>query len=147
MFSVDYSDRFSEGKLVYVSSDFSFDTLNCQTQFFSSVLINYIQIEFSMDNESIAVWGLSPQSSWRRCHVAKPESQPGRLRLLEALLPGVSIRIADYWPMIYDTSSGWLYVGQDEKEPIDQSIEFLSGCVAGLREDQICGLWLHPEFQ
>jgi hypothetical protein len=111
--------------------------------------LNDINIELSEDGEVVGIWGLSPQSSWQRGYVAKPESQSGRLRLLDTLTPGVSIRVTqpgDYWPVIYDLSSGWLHIGPGESEP-DQAIEFLSGCVLGLRERQICGLWLHPEFQ
>lgn len=149
MFSHVPADRFSEGKLVYVSDDLSFDTVDRRTQGVSSILINDINIELSGGGEAIAVWGLSPQSSWQQGNVAKPESQLGKVLFRHALTPGVSIRVtrpSEYWPVTYDPSSGWIYVGLDSGVP-NRAIEFVSACVVGLREGQVCGLWLHPEFQ
>lgn len=74
------NDGLSEGKLVYLPDDLSFDTIKRKTSGVSSVLVNDINIEFSEDNEAVAIWGLCPHSSWRKGSVPKPISQPGRLR-------------------------------------------------------------------
>ena len=144
-----HADAFLKGKLIYVSNDLSFNTLDRQTQGVTSILINDINIDLSEDGEAVAIWGLSTKLSWQQGYVEKPESQPGRLRILDTLTPGVSIRVTqlgNYWPVIYDPSSGWLRIGPEESVS-DQAIEFLSGCVLGLFKKEICSLWLHPEFQ
>jgi hypothetical protein len=149
MFSPIDTNEFLKGKLIYMSSELAFDTLDRQTPGVSSVLVNYINIELSEDGEAVAIWGVSPQSSWQRGNVVKPKSHPGRLQFMNTFIPGVSIRATqpgDYWPVIYDLSTGWLRIGREGSAP-DVAIEFLSGCVLGLRDAQICNLWLHPEFR
>ena len=141
--------QLSDGKLVYVPSDFSFDTINRRISSVTSLLVNYINVDFSVDRKAVAIWGLCPQSSWRQGCVTSPDSQSGELQLQEDLTPGVSIRITrlgEYWPVTYDLSSGWLCVRQEKIMP-DQAVEFVAGCVVGLQKEKICGLWLYPEFQ
>lgn len=143
------NDRLLEGKLIYLPNDLSLDTINRQTQGATSILVNDINIELSEEGEVVAVWGLCPHSSWRKGSVPKPNSQSGRLRLDEDIIPGVSIRVTslgEYWPVTFDSSSGWLHVGQ-ETLANDQAIEFVEGCIIILREGQIVGLWLHPDYQ
>jgi hypothetical protein len=143
------NDRLSGGKLIYLSSDFSFDTINRQTSGVTSLLVNDINIEFSEDYEAVAIWGLCPRSSWRKGSVPKPVSQSGRLRFEGELTPGVSIRVTrsgENWPVTFDPSSEWLHIGQ-ETLAYDQAIEFIEGCIVILREGEIIGLWLHPDYQ
>jgi len=146
MFKFALTNQILEGKLIYISDDFSFDTINRQISGVTSVIVNDIQIDISIDHLVIAVWGICPHTVWQPGHVPKPVSQIGRLWLEKDITPGVSIRVtklSEYWPITFDQFSGWLRVGQDALKG-DQSIEFIEGCVAILREGQIVGLCLHP---
>ena len=140
-------DWLFQGTLIYLPSELSFDTINRKIAGVASVLVNDINIEFSENREAVAVWGLCPLSSWNRGSVPEPASRSGRIRVEEELTPGIAIRATPpgtYWPVTFDEASGWLYVGQEMLSG-DQAIEFLEGCVVGLRHGKIVGLFLHPE--
>ena len=77
--------QLSDGKLVYVPSDISLDTINRRISGVASLLVNYINVDFSVDHKAVAIWGLCPQSSWQQGHVTNPESQSGELQLQEDL--------------------------------------------------------------
>ena len=149
MFTFTLANQLLEGKLVYISDDFSFDTINRQIPGATSVLVNDIQIEISIDRLAIAIWGMCPHTTWQQGRVPKPISKIGRLWFEGDLTPGVSIRVTrpgEYWPVTFDPSSGWLHIGQETLAD-DQAIEFVEGCIVILREGEIIGLWLCADYQ
>lgn len=63
---VDFSPS-SEKKnqfLEYIISDFSFITQNTTSEFFSSLLINDINIAFDANGAAFSIFGISPFSKW-----------------------------------------------------------------------------------
>lgn len=149
MFRFTPSNKISEGELIYVPEDFSLDTINRNISGVASVLINDVQIEIGADHLMIAVWGICPHTTWRQGDVSVPMSQRGSLWFEGDLTPGISIRVTQpgaYWPVTFDSSSGWLHIGQ-EIIAHDQAIEFVEGCIALLREREMVGLYLRPDYQ
>jgi hypothetical protein len=149
LFTFTLATQLLDGKLVYVPDDFSFDTVNRQVPGATSILVNDIQIEISIDHLAIGIWGMCPHTTWQQGSVPKPTSKIGRLWFEGELKPGISIRATrpgKYWPTTFDPSSGWLHVGHDTLAD-DQAIEFVEGCIVDLRGGKIIGLRLHPARQ
>ncbi len=138
-----------DGRLVYIPEEFSLDTINRKILGVTSVLVNDIQIEISIDRLAIAIWGACPHPKWKKGKLNKPISQIGKLWFDGDFTPGVSIRVTksgEYWPVTFDPTSGWIHLGK-ERLADDQTIEFVEGCIVVLRDDEIVGLWLHPDYQ
>jgi hypothetical protein len=143
------TNKKTQGKLIYVSQDLSFDTKNRKDSIGASILINDINIEFSDKNEAVSVWGLCPQSSWKEANIKKPFKKVGKIKSFEKLTPGISIRqnpSDQYWPVLFDQRSGWLYLGEKITNNLTENIEFIEGCVVGLQDGKIMCLWLKPEI-
>ena len=148
MFRSTVANQLLEGKLVYSADDFSFDTINRRIPGATSVLVNDIQIELSIDHLAIAVWGMCPHTTWKKGHVFKPMSKLGSLWFEGDLTPGISIRVtqpSEYWPVIFDPHSGWLNIGHGLLAD-DHAIEFVKGCIVTLRGGEIANLFLQPEI-
>ena len=149
MFRSTAANRLLDGKLVYIAEDYSFDTIYRSTPGATSILVNDIQIEISIDKLVVAIWGMCPHTTWKEGHVYKPTSMVGNLWFDEELTPGISIRVTqpnEYWPVIFDPHSGWINIGNGLIEN-DFAVEFVKGCVVSLREGKVASLFLHPQIQ
>jgi hypothetical protein len=140
----------SEGRLVYRPDEYSFDFLPLPVGG-RSIGIGDLQLGVDESGRVVSVWGLCPYPSWKAARLTgPPRIRAGlvadgidRLRLGESMPLEAVLR----WPVSHDSSSGWVCVGAPDQALYDRCVEFATGCVAALAEDNLVALWLHPEHE
>ena len=133
--------------LEYIRSDFSFATLNSGNKFFSSILINDINIAFDANDVAFSIFGISPFSKWESGNVLVPQASFGSLVIRGDLIAGVSYRvnsIDEYWNIVFDKRSGWIEVKNFYTDC--KFVKIFEGAVIGVNCGDIIGLWLRPHM-
>jgi hypothetical protein len=139
------------GQLTYVLGDYAFDFLPHQTAN-GTVLIRDIQMSFIIDSEgrksATQIWGYHPfHLIYRKKELCIPNFVTGNLIILdETLEEGDIIRLegSEEWYTCYDSSTGWLCVGDEILNKDDIAVEFATNIIAVLRHKQLISLWLKP---
>ncbi|GAA1628080.1 hypothetical protein GCM10009744_14950 [Kribbella alba] len=113
----------------------------------SSVSIGTLQLEVASGSGVVLyAWGLHPRTQWKNGNVSAPEAKPGVVRLDANFDAGVSISRAPVggWTTVFDPTTGWIRVAEDESQDDDLTVEVASGVVLGERRGKLCSIWLHP---
>lgn len=149
MFSLIKIDVLGRKRITYSICDNFLDSPNSSAPAFASFLVNDLNIEFDDAGGATSIWGYFPRAAWKDGVFIVPSNFPGRLVTSESLAQGVSRRITpaeSFWPILFDSRTGWIQVAPNESIPVDCAVQFVSGCVVGLSGGKISGLWLKPEF-
>ena len=133
-------------KLVFRSEEQSFDIEHHSGQGFTSILINYINIEVTEEGHLSYVWGVCPLENAIET-TKKPENivQKGLVfKPHKELVPGISIKINedDFWQPFINHNDGWVCIGNPDSK--GEMIEFVNNCIAVLKAGQLKSLWLKP---
>jgi hypothetical protein len=96
-----------------------------------------------------SVWGYFPREGWKSVRFSQPSAPEGSLevifdRTVEAG-SSYSLGIANVWPRLFDEQTGWVVARTTQTSSVEY-VEFLRGVLAGLAEDRLVELWLHPIF-
>lgn len=133
--------------LEYIISDFSFITQNTTSEFFSSLLINNINIAFDADGVAFSIFGTSPFSRWQSGDFLVPQANSGSLIFRGKFTPGISYRvnpIDKYWKVIFNKKNGWLEIKDFYINC--EFVKIFDGAIIGINCGNITGLWLRPHM-
>lgn len=113
--------------------------------------IDTLQISVSLERRSlIVVEGYCPSEGWIARRLPMPTAQPSQIvvEFGQKVETGLTYRFRDgtRWQRYYDSSNRWLYIGPEDTVGTGVCYEFAEQTFAVLRENQLCGLWLRPEF-
>ena len=134
------------GCLKYINEEFSFNTVNSDELYSSSLLINDINIVLNKDGLAVSIFGLAPFMRWIDGSIVVPQSIFMDLRVSSPIIPGVSYRINDIpWKVTWDKKNGWIEI-KDDRSLCEEYVNILDDVIVGIRDSNIVGLWLHPEF-
>ena len=135
--------------LVYDEEGYSFGVEPFQSNIgFSSLSINYLQIEIDYDKRIVYVWGCEPLIQYERTNLfpEKYEKKDLVAVISRELIPGISIALDkdQEWPTYINKEMGWVCVG-DPTIKDRRLIEFAPDCVAALdTQNEMVAIWLHP---
>jgi hypothetical protein len=113
----------------------------------ASLLVDDVQIEIDEAGRALWIWGLCPHLSWvPRNEVVPPPAKEGVLQALldQEVIPGVSRRIAEAWPITASTRHRWLCIGNlgvAETDALD-AVEFATDTVAVLSAGKLEAIWV-----
>jgi hypothetical protein len=146
------------GELTYVRSDASFLFLPAQRAELEeraaggvwAAQIGTLQVAVSvLRNEALYADGLHATALWadRVCGVPNAPEGAAFLRPPTAIGSGIGVSIAGVaqWRTVFDASTGWVRVGEDE-DPDDMAVMIASGVVLGSKDGHLHSLWLRPRF-
>lgn len=148
------------GRLLYRPEEYSFDFVppagmelqdRIGTDGTASIAIGTLQLEVSITTGVVLfAWGYHPYVSWREQGLESPDAESGCLKLksTDGLLSGVSYDIGSStnWRTSFDRATNWVRIQADDTVGADQFVQFASDTIAGLRNEELVELWLHPTF-
>lgn len=160
-YTIDTDEPALKGKLIYHVQDHSFDfepeslvTLQQRVGFVgtTSLLINSMQLEVGIETGILLyVWGYYPRYHWKQAKLSPPSPCVGMIRagLESPFEEGISISIEPMiqWTTHYDSSSGWICIGDSTIPPTHEPIEFATFVIAVIEKTNLHALWLHPAFE
>lgn len=116
---------------------------------FTSLSINYLQIEIDCDKRIVYVWGCEPLIEYKETNNFPDFYEDKDLIALidKDIIPGVSISLdkEKKWPTYVNKKLGWVCIG-DPAIKDRRLIEFAPDCVAALDNDsEMVAIWLHPK--
>lgn len=117
----------------------------------ASVTINYLELMLDEEEQWVVfVTGYCPPQGWDPAILRPRSTRRASLRAVldRPMVPGVSIALdpsEGRWPVLVDTQSGWIRIGQGRPEEDREGVEFAPGAVAVLEDGRLVALWLHPE--
>ncbi len=117
----------------------------------ASLSIQTLQIEIGVATGCLLYpRGYFPCPNWVQADLVTPAFKRGVLQSFpdRPFERGIAtdIRCDGQWISTFDRELGWLRVADDGYRGKLQFIEFASDCVAGIDNDRIRELWLHPEW-
>lgn len=128
--------------IIYDSAEYSIRSEPRPMMGFTSLLVNDLNIELNEAGQFVYIWGLCPLHSAIPKDISFPEPQKKNLFYVadKPLISGVSERInpGNRWPIYFDKNNS--LVCFSELRGNAEAIEFASGCVAFLENDQLLGL-------
>lgn len=134
--------------LIYRDDDYSFDIEPLDGSGDSSIMINDLQLEIDYDGKIIYVWGYCPLIKYEETNeIPKNYKSNSLVALLDKPpIPGISYRLneKERWPIYINKKKGWVCIG-NPRSLGEQSIEFISNCVAVLDKQEIVAIWLKPK--
>lgn len=148
-----------QGEVVYRAYEYSFDfkvkseselTSRAGSKGTTSLVVGTLQIEVGIETgAALFVWGLHSHSTqWLRDRLPGISPEEGCLKVLfdEEPVIGVSQGLAEVgeWQTIYDANTGWLCVRSNEHDVAESYVEFAQNTIAGLGNEKLVSLWLHP---
>jgi len=142
------------GQPQYIVEDWSFyyDIQACYipTVHLSCLVIGTIQLHINTDTNFCAfIDGYCPYGLWQPVSLIVPDYSPGLLKTRpdEELVVGVGYGIEYMVPpeIWFDTTNGWWCIGRKEHPAGSQAVEFATGCVAVVVDEQLVSLWIRPE--
>jgi hypothetical protein len=114
----------------------------------ASILVNDVNLEIDEEGNVLYVWGLAAKIAWDDTDKSPPGFiQSGIGCILDKVMPGISIRRNKIgsWPMFFNKSINWFFIGEDINYKGFEYIEFAQNCVAILSDSgELKGLWLRP---
>ncbi|HHT7755649.1 TPA: hypothetical protein ACT2GM_001647 [Streptococcus suis] len=149
MFGFIIVDKIGEEKLVYIKSEYSFDTIPTVNSD-GYILVDNLQIGFNMTTGYFTqLFGYFPQLLFcEKKDFLIPNAQKGILTLdieNSILSSGDSIRLkmSEEWVTLYSEKMNYVYFGKEVLSQCIEYIEFCSGCIAGIaKTGDLEGLWL-----
>lgn len=144
-FEVAEDGRLQNGSVIYRDHDFSFDVEPAPIRGFSSFLVNDLSLEVDEEGNLLSVWGLCPHPRWQQGIVQPPKATTGaiRIRANSPLSRGISTSLTgeSRWPIVYDSESGWLAIGDPQDAEV--FVSFVDGAVLGINGgNDLKSLWL-----
>lgn len=116
----------------------------------ASVSIGSLQIEVaSGTGDVLFAWGLHPRTRWTDGKVTVPATKPGIVRLDADFARGTSIALAPVgkWITVFDPTTGWVRVVEDQSQSDDLVVEVATGVLLGERRGELSSVWLHPSIE
>jgi len=114
---------------------------------FTSIQINYLQIEVDADGELLYAWGLCPEVG-SRLTAERPRdfiSRKVTVKTDKEVIPGVSILLAKNWPVYVNPEERWVCVGEPARfSSLSVAVQFAPNSIVVLEDGQLVGLWLRP---
>lgn len=146
------------GLLTYSESDQSFsfapdasdkgvpETLGGTT----SLVLDTLQLETDAETGRVLYpWGFLPRGSWQSAELQLPPAEDGVCTAHldgDELVPGVSERVsASDWVAEFDAARGILRVSTS-LGAVETLTRIADGAYVGIHLDQLCELWLLPEY-
>ena len=137
-----------EGKLIYTKYDYSFDFLpNVSADY--SILIGYINLTFNSETKlARQIWGYEPYTVWKSRKLTPPNSIKTGLVIEDDIESGDARRIIEAGELksYFDSSNGWICIGDTFIDIDEDVIEFATNTIVVLKNKKIKSLWLKPEF-
>jgi hypothetical protein len=147
MFKLCETESIQHGDLLYVEEDYSFVFSPSSRSSVTSIVIDTLQLMIDKDGLILEVRGYCPYFNWTKIDISPPSYIQGSLAVqLDEIIPGVSEQLVSgkEWPVSVNSKNSWICVGETLIEGDVMAVEFASGCVAVLLEEQIKAIWLHP---
>ncbi|HEX7801987.1 MAG TPA: hypothetical protein VF471_04440 [Pseudoxanthomonas sp.] len=146
-------DVFCHGRIAYDLPEEMIETYNISQAGFASILINDLNLEFDASGRIFSIWGYFPKNDWNEEAVSRPMSVRGIVRIDPPVSAGISRRVTEigaFWPIKYDQSTGWIYVGEyglhEAEGGHGEYIEIFENAILRLKAESIVGLWMKPEI-
>ena len=155
------NEKIPHGALVYNLREYAFgfeptsyiETVPCIGDMSTSLALNTVQIEIGIETCRFCyTWGycylqeithgiLDP-GPYIKGHVVVRSDRP--------FIPGVSVDLnkAGKWPVVYDSFTGWVCIGETTETTDAKSVEFATNQIAKIdTSGKLVSLWLHPVIQ
>ena len=144
-----------EGTSRYVIEDHAFDfsprdaikprALGAHT----SLVVGTLQLEVDIESSTcLYLWGYCPRGLWTKSSLTAPTSRFGLLKVVTSarLQPGVSVGLEGTVEskLQFDPISGWFCMGRPNVGSECRSVEFASGCLAVVENEELRALWIRP---
>lgn len=144
-FSINFDSINETKSLIYRVDESSYDMLPHINETNFHILINYIDLTVDENNHVVELRGYSPYESWIKSNCKAPILHQGILKVETLKEPGFSYRIDDKeWPVYFNVDEGWVCIGSPEK--CENSVEFISNCIAVIDQGKLVSIWLKPKF-
>jgi len=135
----------AKGHVFYNSADKGFDTFY-DIKSDITLLVSYVQIGFDVDDMCAnQIFGLSPAYSWIKCNLSAPsKSAKCALKLEEDFDYGTwRLDKGNEWKCYFDSTSGWVCVGNPDLEVDTINVNFIDNAIAVLSsEGELLSLWI-----
>ena len=144
-FDIEYTSDSEQGKLIYDTEEYSFDTEPSIHETNFDVVINKLNLTVIDDNRVVQVWGFCGYNEWVQSNDLVPTSNKGVLKVIGDLEGGLSYRVGkNNLTTFVNTQIGWICIGDPKKS--GNAVEFMNGCVAVINDDnEFSSLWLKPD--
>ena len=146
------------GRLLYVARDYAINFMPISSAELRrrrgefgefTVGVDTLQLVAGLETRQlVSAWGYFPRPGWKAAKLGPPPARGGAVMVELSWEP----ENADYeipgtraWKRFFDASTGWVMAG-DGLDQRAQYIEFLQGAVLAIRDEELVGIWLHPEF-
>ena len=98
---------------------------------------------------ALFVWGLhSHISQWRRDHLSAVPAKRGGIRVIFDEEPAIGISqglaAVGEWHTAFDANTGWICISSNQYDSAEHYIEFAENIVAGVSNEKLVSLRLHP---
>ena len=129
------------GKITYFPNEFSFQT-EPRPSFWTSVLVDSLEIMLDSDGRITGVWGFCPHTCWKSSNLVLPESRYGgvmceKFPTFDSRIP---VCIANNWEIYCDSFQGWIRIGNAYERC--QHIEVVSGLVLAIDCCVLRNVWI-----
>lgn len=148
MFKVNSTGAKIQGQLVYTKREYSFDFKPARA---ADIILMIGYLNLGIDSETMLaqqVWGYNPYTAWSEKKLSVPNSLVGELCLEKEFQAGSSKKLVEneQWASSYDTTTGWICIGDDRLSQNDIAIEFATNTIISLIDGRIKAIWLKPVF-
>jgi hypothetical protein len=146
-FAVDPSKQITGADLVYVPRDFAFNVVPLPGDASGTLLFGMLELHVNLtDYRVVYVWGYAPYLGWKLTSLNPPPSKRAALVVQDVRLePGIARRLTapEEKQGHVDIKTGWVCLGDPNAQ--GEAVEFASGCIAIVKDEQLLTLWLHPK--
>ena len=135
------------GSLVFDVADDSLLTQDVTTVATDILLLNCVELIVDDVGVVQALNGYLPQADWAAGRLDPPPAVSGCLRVEAEFTPGVALRCSSFeapWPVVYDAGTGWIRISGWGEGARGQSVAFMDGAIAEVRDGELLGLWIRP---
>jgi len=148
-FEIICSDIVSDGQLIYVPEDYSFD-YNAENRHGAEYTIQLDTLQLAVDGDGRVLypWGYCPLIRFAVTEHIPPSSRRGILvvECADNFIPGISVGLHNDagWPVAINRQEGWVCIGDPSVPELCEAVEFANSAVAVLSEGKLVALLLRP---
>lgn len=147
-----------EGELYYVQNEHSFHYEFCNfmdriiaRDHRGTIEIIYLLLEVNLIRKSLMfIEGYHPNISWKNRKLIIPPRKKSGIQYggdteLD-VMSAVKLQRSQNLPTYFDSSSGWVCIGNPRARRDSVALEFARNSALVLKKDQIDSIWLHPKM-
>ena len=128
--------------------EFSFEPWG-NTSFAVMLGAAYVSLDIAAENGiAYYVSGYSPKRLWISQRLSTPDSTKGQLQITSdtAFQRGMGTYYTQGWQTFFDTSTGWICMGDRNEKKDCEVVEFGTNTLAVVKNGELKAVWVKPVF-